>query len=115
VIVDPKLRQRNAVPGAEIYKIIGYFGNLPSVHVSRGAIIFHGPGNQRSYRITDGEGGQILAVAVDPLEPSDTAGRIADLAAFVIESVPRSAMTRARGPADPGPLRTGSTPVSDKQ
>ena len=101
VIVDPKLRQRNTVPGAEIYKIIGYFGNLPSVHVSAGAIIFHGPGSQRSYRITDGEGGQILAVAVDPLEASDTAGRFADLAAFVIESVPRSAMTRAHGPADP--------------
>lgn len=100
VIVDPKLRQRNAVPGAEIYKIIGYFGNLPPEYPSRGAIIFHGPGSQRSYRIVDKDDGQILAVAVDPLDPQETAGRFADLAAFVIASVPQSATIRARRPDD---------------
>ena len=102
VIFDPKLRQRKAVPGAEIYKIIGYFGNLQSEHANRGGIIFHGPnGSQRSYRISDGGSGEILAVAVDPLDNDDASERFADLADFVISTIPPSSMTRAHGPADP--------------
>lgn len=101
VILDPKLRQRRSVPGSEIYKIIGYFGNLPPDHPHRGAIIFHGPGAQRSYRISDGGSGEILAVAVDPLDANDSQVRFGDLADFVIAAVPPSAMSRALGPADP--------------
>lgn len=102
VLLDPKLRQRRTVPGGEIYKIIGYFGNLESATPNRGGIIFHGPSRtQRSYRITDGGGGEILAVAVDPLDGDDAAARFADLADFVIASIPPSTMTRAQGPADP--------------
>jgi hypothetical protein len=102
VLLDPKLRHRKTVPGGEIYKIIGYFGNLPTATPNRGAIIFHGPsGTQRSYRITDGGSGEILAVAVDPLDQDNTRGRFADLAEFVIAAIPASTMTRAQGPADP--------------
>ncbi len=102
VLLDPKLRQRNTVPGAEIYKIIGYFGNLPSDTANRGAIIFHGPNRtQRSYRITDGGNGEILAVAVDPIDPGGAVAQFADLADFVIAAIPASTMTRAQGPADP--------------
>lgn len=102
VILDPKLRQRKSVPGAELYKLIGYFGNLPADHPSRGAIIFHGPnGEQRSYRIADGGSGEILAVAVDPLDAADAAERFADLAEFVMKTIPPSTMTRAVGPVDP--------------
>lgn len=101
VIIDPKLRQRDTVPGAEIYKIIGYFGNLPTRHTSRGVIVFHGPGTTRSYRITDGLGGRILAVAVDPLDRDDAAVRFKDIATFTTDSVPYSAIIRARGPGDP--------------
>jgi hypothetical protein len=102
VLLDPKLRQRTTVPGAEIYKIIGYFGNLPSDTPNRGAIIFHGPsGTDRSYRITDGGNGEILAVAVDPVDQGTAAVRFADLAEFVISAIPASTMTRAQGPGDP--------------
>jgi len=102
VLLDPKLRQRRTVPGAEIYKIIGYFGNLPMATPNRGGIIFHGPGGaQRSYRITDGGSGEVLAVAVDPIDPAGTAEQFADLAQFVIATIPASTMTRAQGPVDP--------------
>lgn len=101
VLVDPKLRQRRSVPGAEVYKIIGYFGNLPSDRPNRGAIIFHGPSSQRSYRIADGGSGEILAVAVDPLDADDAATRFRDLAEFVMSAIPKSTITRAAGPADP--------------
>lgn len=102
VLLDPKLRQRTTVPGAEIYKIIGYFGNLPTTTPNRGGIIFHGPNaTQRSYRITDGGSGEILAVAVDPLDQDDTVARFADLAEFVIAAIPANTMTRSQGPADP--------------
>lgn len=102
VLLDPKLRQRNSVPGAEIYKIIGYFGNLPSGTANRGAIIFHGPTDtQRSYRISDGGSGEILAVAVDPLDKDGAVARFADIADFVIAAIPPSTMTRAQGPSDP--------------
>ena len=84
------------MPGAEIYKIIGYFGNLPSDTANRGAIIFHGPNStQRSYRITDGGNGEILAVAVDPIDPGGAEAQFADLADFVIAAIPASTMTRA--------------------
>lgn len=107
VLLDPKLRQRRTVPGGEIYKIIGYFGNLQTATPNRGGIIFHGPsGKQRSYRITDGGSGEILAVAVDPLDPEGTAARFADLAEFVIAAIPASTMTRAQGPADPNDVES---------
>jgi hypothetical protein len=101
VILDPKLRQRRGVPGAEIYKIVGYLANLPEDHPARGGIIFHGPGWQRSYRITNHDEGEILAVAVDPLDPDASTVRFGDLADFVIASVAKSTMTRAAGPVDP--------------
>jgi hypothetical protein len=102
IILDPKLRQRRSVPGGEIYKVLGYFGNVPSGHPNRGVILFHGPkGSQRSYRISDGGSGEILAVAVDPLDHEDASDRFDDLAAFIIESIPGSTMTRALGPTDP--------------
>jgi hypothetical protein len=102
VILDPKLRKRPGVPGAEMYKIIGYLANLPAEHPARGGIIFHGPNKQRSYRISDGGDGEILAVAVDPLDSARCALGFLDLARFVITAVPTSTMTRASGPGDPG-------------
>lgn len=101
IILDPKLRQRPSVPGAEIYRIVGYLANLPAGNAARGGIIFHGPDHQRSYRITDGSIGEVLAVAVDPLQPRGSDIRFLDLADFVITSVPRSTMTRATGPENP--------------
>src|SRR5690606_17244680 len=83
-------------------KIIGYFGNLPTATPNRGGIIFHGPeGTQRSYRITDGGSGEVLAVAVDPLDQEGTAAQFGDLAEFVIAAIPASTMIRAQGPVDP--------------
>ena len=100
VILDPKLRRRPSVPGAEIYKIIGYFGNLPADHAQRGGIIFHGPDHLRSYRITNGADGEIIAVAVDPLAAEESEARFQSIADFVLASIPPSTMTRARGPND---------------
>lgn len=98
VIVDPKLRQRKGVPGAEIYKIIGYFGNLGHGHPNRGAIVFHGPGAQRSYRIRDDGPGEIRALAVDPMDSAASDRQFDDLALFVTASVPLSIVLRAHGP-----------------
>ncbi|KUH94672.1 hypothetical protein AU189_17755 [Mycolicibacterium acapulense] len=100
VILDPKLRQRKGIPGAEVYKIIGYLANLPEDHPPRGGVIFHGPGCQRSYRISNKNEGEILALAVDPLDQQGSDVRFRDLADFVIASVSKSTLTRAAGPAD---------------
>mgnify|MGYP003381997389 CR=1 FL=1 len=100
IILDPKLRQRRSVPGSEIYKILGYFGNLRSSIPNRGAIIFYGPGATRSYRIEAGAGEEILAVAVDPQAPEDSRVRFDRVADFILRAIPASSRVRARGPAD---------------
>lgn len=99
VLIDPKLRRRESVPTDEIYKILGYFGNLPSCHPRRGAIVFYGPSHtQRSYRLADGQSGVILALAVDPVDDSGTQNQFDDLADLVISSIPQSTALRGRGP-----------------
>lgn len=102
VIIDPKLRQRASIPGSELYKILGYFGNLPASLPKRGAIVFHCPGQPRSYRLTSGSDleAELFAIGVDAFDEM-TGTQFELLAVLATELVPKSAIVRSRGPADP--------------
>ena len=101
VIIDPKLRQRDSIPSNELYKILGYFSNLPAEHTRRGVIIFHTPGNPHQYDLTDDGNGKLLATGVDPLDHERSAAAFQNLAEFVTSEIPPSALARSQGPADP--------------
>lgn len=82
VLIDPKLRQRKAAPTDELYKLLGYFGNLQGQD-TRGAILFYAPGAPKVHRLegaTSAE--QLLAVGIDPSNGDEVAAgfkRVADL------------------------------------
>lgn len=82
ILLDPKLRQRHAAPADELYKVLGYFGNLPPQPV-RGGIIFYSPGNSRLYRLKAGPNEQLLAVGTDPHDDSGTEAGFRVLAEMV--------------------------------
>ncbi len=67
-IVDPKLRQRPSAPTEELYKMLGYFLNFGLGNAGIGAVVFY---SQKSsglpiYRYETAEGGELLAVALNP-------------------------------------------------
>jgi hypothetical protein len=65
-LFDPKLRRRAAAPTEEIYKLLGYFGNLHHDRPPVGAILYYSPGAPTDYRLTSATGGEIHAVGLDP-------------------------------------------------
>jgi hypothetical protein len=65
-IFDPKLRQRRNAPAEEIYKLLGYFGNLKGDRRPMGAIIYYSPQAAKNYELKDGLGGVVHALGVDP-------------------------------------------------
>ncbi|MGE0308926.1 MAG: hypothetical protein AB7Q27_24590, partial [Acidimicrobiia bacterium] len=83
VLIDPKLRQRKAAPTEELYKLLGYFGNLPE-QTPRGAIIFYAPGAPRVYRLEGSTpDAQLLAVGIDPADDASIVAGFARLAEMV--------------------------------
>lgn len=88
VLIDPKLRQREAVPQAEVYKLLGYFQNLPSGKASRGAIVFHAPADSRTYDLRQGEEDHVLAVGVNPTNQSDSTERFDRITELITATIP---------------------------
>ncbi len=101
VFCDPKLRQRNQIPSSEMYKLLGYFGNVPDRHPKQGAIIFHGPGAERVYQLRSHNDGEMLAIAADPLDDAGTSAQFDLLVDLATRVIPPSLLHRARGPASP--------------
>jgi hypothetical protein len=104
ILVDPKLRIRPRAPTDEIYKLLGYFGNLPGTPPPLGAIVFYSPGDPRVYRLEDEAGGHLLAIAVDPTDEAAATTLFDHLAQLVVDVVGVSEQTIAklRSAADAG-------------
>ena len=96
IIIDPKLRIRAGAPTEEIYKLIGYFGNLSGGPRRLGAIVFYSPGEPRLYRLRDHGGGCLLAVGVDPVDPEAALTHFQAVADLVVGATGLSSGTIAR-------------------
>jgi hypothetical protein len=83
VLVDPKLRQRRSAPTEEIYKLIGYFGNLAAGLRPLAAIVFYSPGEPQIYRYGDDQAGELIAIGVDPSDEAN-AGTLFDRVAGLV-------------------------------
>lgn len=80
-LFDPKLRRRSAAPTEEIYKLLGYFGNLHYPNPPVGAILYFSPGVPTDYKLTSTAGGEIHAIGLDPeLSPNQQFAGAAGLA-----------------------------------
>ncbi len=79
ILVDPKLRQRPSAPAEELYKMLGYFGNL-APGPTLGTIIFYSPGDPRTYRLEAQAGGELLALGMDIARADTTAAGFAAIA-----------------------------------
>lgn len=65
-LFDPKLRRRSASPTEEIYKLLGYFGNLHHDKPPIGAILYYSPSLPTDRKLTSAAGGEIHAIGLDP-------------------------------------------------
>ncbi|NME81509.1 hypothetical protein [Rhodococcus sp. 105337] len=65
-LFDPKLRRRRGAPTEEIYKLLGYFGNLRYEAPAHGAILYYSPGHATDFALTSTDDGEIHAVGLDP-------------------------------------------------
>jgi hypothetical protein len=79
ILADPKLRRRPSAPTEELYKILGYFGNLAQSPVL-GTILFYSPGDPRSYRLEAKPTGELLALGIDPSDTDAAANAFATIA-----------------------------------
>jgi hypothetical protein len=79
ILADPKLRRRRSAPTEELYKMLGYFGNLAQSSIL-GTIIFYSPGNPRTYRLEAKPTGELLALGIDPSDTDTTAAAFATIA-----------------------------------
>ncbi|MGR6967007.1 hypothetical protein ACU610_21335 [Geodermatophilus sp. URMC 61] len=93
VLLDAKLRQRKGPPSEEIYKVLGYFANMPtSAGPERlGGIVFHDPAgfravDTRRYTLRQGTVGLLEAVGVDPADDPGSREAFSVLAALVMRA-----------------------------
>jgi hypothetical protein len=118
VLVDPKLRQRDTSPSDELYKILGYFGNLPQFSAPLGTIVFYSPGQSRLYRLKDESQGHLLAIGVDPADDASSAALFAHVADLVVGasglSIDTIAKLKAAGQGQPGEIEELATAVQQE-
>lgn len=65
-IFDPKLRRRPGIPTEELYKLLGYFGNLKHSKPPVGAIFYYSPGKATDFTLVSDDGGELHALGLDP-------------------------------------------------
>jgi len=106
LLIDPKLRQRSSVPAEELYKLLGYFGNLEVEQPALGAIIYYGRERVGRYRLDDEDGGTLYAIGADPLDLAGSRAEFAEIANLVLRvaGVSEGLVARLRAVAggDPG-------------
>ena len=82
ILIDPKLRQRKTAPSDELYKLVGYFGNLPP-QIPKGAIIYYSPGTATTYRLERDDSSEMLAVGIDFADPTNSSAGFDRIAAMI--------------------------------
>jgi hypothetical protein len=98
-LFDPKLRRRFAAPTEEIYKLLGYFGNLRQDKPPVGAILYYSPGAPTDYKLTSAAGGEIHAIGLDPELSPDRQFPAAALLALRTAGLSNTALALLREPA----------------
>ena len=103
VLIDPKLRRRKSAPSDELYKLIGYFGNLPTQPV-KGAIVFYSPSGATTYRLEQAGGDELLAVGIDLSDGTGTADQFTRIAEMIraTAAVPEAVVLQLAGAAGTG-------------
>lgn len=81
-IFDPKLRRRpKRVPTEELYKLLGYFGNLKHPKPPLGAIFYYSPEAATDFTLVSDDGGELHALGLDPeadsTKPFEAAAHVA--------------------------------------
>jgi hypothetical protein len=97
-LFDPKLRRRSAAPTEEIYKLLGYFGNLHHDKPPVGAILYYSPGSPADYKLTSAAGGEIHAIGLDPELSSDRQFPAAAELALHTTGLSETSLTLLRAP-----------------
>jgi len=71
-VIDPKLRQRQRLPSEELYKILGYLQNF-GVQPPVGVVLIYTTSTDAVEPdvFTDGAGGILMSVALNPAAPSE--------------------------------------------
>jgi hypothetical protein len=69
--IDAKLRQRDAPPTEEMYKLLGYFHNRGPRQGPYGSVVYYAPEAQVINEYRTAEGGQVLVIGVDPGRGAD--------------------------------------------
>lgn len=91
VLIDAKLRQRSSPPSEELYKILGYFENLPNLAHPAGAIVYYSPGDVRLRHVERAGGGKVLLLGADPELTTESDAAFDALADLVIDVADHSA------------------------
>jgi hypothetical protein len=117
ILVDPKLRQRASAPAEEIYKILGYFGNLRTEQPPLGAIIYYQPGGTTSYRLETDNGGVLYALGVDPVMPGPSRSVLAQVAQLTLAAtgISDSLISRIRAASDADPAEAQEIATAVRQ
>lgn len=106
VLIDAKLRQRDAGAAAEIYKLLGYFHNRGAAHPPVGAIVYYSPGTVKTDALTSQPHGVVLELGVDPVRGGDDDAAFDQLAEVLLttldslDPVARSSGAAARDLSD---------------
>ena len=74
------------MPSGELYKLIGYFGNL-STKSARGAIIYNSPGKAALYRLQREWHEELLAVGINITDTASTSAYFDRIAEMVKSAV----------------------------
>lgn len=103
--VDAKLRQRDAHPTEELYKLLGYFDNTGSKAARRGAIVYYKPAGLAIETFEDQQPGpkqgRLLAIGVEPGSPDHENGfaQVGELIRGMIAASDPEAFSGGRGGA----------------
>ncbi|MGW5286056.1 hypothetical protein [Rhodococcus pyridinivorans] len=101
-IFDPKLRRRAGAPTEEIYKLLGYFGNLKYDSSAHGAIIYYSLGKLTDYTLASIDNGEIHAIGVDPEIDCEVSFRTAAEIALRAAELDTKALAILRTPVSGG-------------
>lgn len=87
ILIDPKLRQRDNLPGEEVHKMIGYLDNY-ELSPRIGILALYSPnGKYHTDRLVDGRSsppGQISVVRLDPADVAGGSRGLQEVSVFVL-------------------------------
>jgi hypothetical protein len=110
-VIDPKLRQRDRLPAEELYKILGYLQNF-TVNPPIGTVLIYTTSVQSTKPdvFSDGRGGTLMSVALNPAAPAAVTDAALDQIVRVVLG-----LIDYEPPSRPNVGGDGTTTTSDEQ